>query len=57
MEKILKSVVQFYQEQVDRSMDSYIKIAEPALIILLGGLVGGLVVSVLLPIYQVGMSL
>ncbi len=57
MEKILKSVVQFYQEQVDRSMDSYIKIAEPALIILLGGLVGGLVVSVLLPIYQVGMNL
>ncbi|MGM0438978.1 MAG: type II secretion system F family protein [Patescibacteria group bacterium] len=57
MEKILKSIVRFYQDQVDRSMQRYIKIAEPVLIILLGAVVGGLVISVLLPIYQVGMSL
>ncbi len=57
MEKILDSVVAFYRDQVERTMDSYIKIAEPALIILLGMVVGGLVVSVLLPIYDVGMAL
>ncbi len=57
MEKILKSVVRFYRDEVERSMDSYVKIAEPALIILLGAVVGGLVVAVLLPIYNVGMGM
>ena len=57
MEKILNSVVKFYRDEVERSMESYIKIAEPALIILLGIVVGGLVMSVLLPIYNVGMGM
>ena len=57
MERILKSIVKFYREQVERTMEAYIKIAEPALIILLGVVVGGLVMSVLLPIYNVGMGM
>lgn len=57
MEKILNSIVKFYRDQVERSMESYIKIAEPALIILLGVVVGGLVMSVLLPIYNIGMGM
>ena len=57
MEKILNSVVKFYRDEIERSMESYIKIAEPALIILLGVVVGGLVMSVLLPIYNVGMGM
>ena len=57
MEKILNSVVKFYRDEIERSMESYIKIAEPALIILLGIVVGGLVMSVLLPIYNVGMGM
>lgn len=57
MEKVLNSVVNFYRDQVERTMEMYIKIAEPALIIMLGIVVGGLVMSVLLPIYNVGMGM
>lgn len=57
MEKILNSIVKFYRDEVERTMESYIKIAEPALIIMLGIVVGGLVMSVLLPIYNVGMGM
>lgn len=57
MERILNSIVSFYRDEVERTMDSFVKIAEPALIILLGGVVGGLVMAILLPIYNVGMGM
>ncbi len=57
MERILKSIVRLYRDEVERAMESYIKMAEPILIILLGAVVGGLVLAVLLPIYNVGMGI
>ncbi len=57
MKRILDSIVRFYRDEVERQMDSIIKIAEPLLIILLGIMVGGLVVAVLLPIYNIGMGM
>ena len=52
-----KSATKFYKEDVERSMESYVKLAEPILIILLGGLVGSLVLSILLPIYNIGLAM
>ncbi len=57
MEQVLNSVVVFYRDQVERTMEMYIKMAEPILIIMLGVVVGGLVISILLPIYNVGMGM
>ncbi len=57
MEKVLSSITEFYQNETDRTLDNFVKIAEPLLIILLGFLVGGLVVSVILPIYDMGMGM
>lgn len=54
LDSSLKNVVGFYQEDVDRSLDSLIKLLEPALIIVLGIIVGGLVISVITPIYSIG---
>lgn len=51
----LKNIVQFYEKDVDRALDSFIRLLEPIFIIVLGGLVAGLMGAVLLPIYSGGM--
>jgi len=48
----LKHVSDFYREEVDRGVDSLISLLEPAMIILLGLVVGGIMLSVLMPMYQ-----
>jgi type IV pilus assembly protein PilC len=52
LESSLKNVVDFYQKDVDRSLDDFIKLLEPLLIIFLGLIVGGLMAAVLIPIYS-----
>lgn len=51
----LKNVVVFYKGDIERGLDSMVKLIEPMMIILLGGLVGVLVLSVFLPIYQMAL--
>ncbi len=53
----LMNVVKFYRAELERTLEKYISMIEPFLIIFLGGLVGGLVASVLLPIYNISMSM
>ena len=55
LDSSLKNVVTFYEKDVDRALDSFIKLLEPIFIIILGGLVAGLMGAVLLPIYSGGM--
>ena len=52
LDSSLKNVVSFYDEDIDRDLNNFIKLLEPAFIVLLGVVVGGLVASVLLPIYS-----
>jgi len=52
----LKSVVNFYQKDVDRTLENFIGFLEPLMIIFLGLVVGGLMVAVLMPIYQIGLG-
>lgn len=49
----LQKVVEFYQGDINRSVDSLASIIEPVLILLLGGLVGGLVIGIFLPVVSV----
>ncbi len=53
LEKTLGNVVDFYQKDVDRGLDEFIKLLEPILIIVLGLVVGGLMAAVLMPIYSI----
>ncbi len=55
LDAALLNIVEFYQKDVERSMEILISLLEPIMIIGLGILVLGLMGSVLLPIYQMGM--
>ena len=54
LDKTLSNVVSFYQKEVERTVEAFLSIIEPALIVFLGLIVGGLLASVLLPLYQLG---
>ena len=44
-----------YQEDVDRSLDSFVRLLEPIFIVILGGVVAGLMGAVLMPLYSTGL--
>ena len=48
----LMNIVSFYQKEVDRTVDAALSLLEPALIIFLGIVVGGIVIAVLMPLYE-----
>lgn len=52
----LMNIVGFYKKDVDRTLDNFVGFLEPLLIIFLGVIVAGLMVSVLMPIYQVALG-
>jgi type IV pilus assembly protein PilC len=52
----LTNIVDFYQTEIDRDLDNFIKLLEPLFIVVLGLVVAGLVGAVLLPLYSVGME-
>lgn len=51
----LKNVVNFYEDDVNRALEDFIKLLEPLLIVLLGGVIALLIGAVLMPIYSVVM--
>lgn len=53
LESALINVVDFYQKEVDRSLENFILLLEPILIVVFGLLVGGLMAAVILPLYQI----
>ena len=52
MDSTLMNIVGFYQKEVDRAIDNIIGILEPILIVFLGVVVGGIMLAVLMPMYQ-----
>jgi len=52
LDTTLINIVDFYQKEIDRSIDSTLSILEPVLIIFLGVTVAGLMLSILMPLYQ-----
>jgi type II secretory pathway component PulF len=54
LDSSLMNVVEFYQKDVDRTLDNFIKLLEPIFIIFLGGVVAGLMGAVLMPLYSIG---
>lgn len=51
--KILKTLARFYNKEVINTVDTLIGMIEPAMIVMLGLGVGGLLMSVMVPIYNV----
>lgn len=52
MDTTLSNIVRFYQGEVDRALESLLRVIEPLLIMVLGGGVGILIAAILLPLYS-----
>ncbi len=56
MGEVLKSVGEYYEDQGERCLRDIVKIAEPAVIVFLGVVVAGIVLSIVLPMLDVTTS-
>lgn len=54
LDSMLAKVADFYEEEVDAAIDSLSSLLEPLIMAVLGVLVGGLVIAMYLPIFQMG---
>jgi len=54
VDAMLGKVADFYEEEVDNAVDSMSSLLEPFIMVILGTLVGGLVVAMYMPIFQMG---
>lgn len=52
LDTTLMNTVNFYQKEIDRAIDNILNVLEPALIVVLGGVVAGLMLSILMPLYK-----
>lgn len=54
IDSMLDKVADFYEEEVDNLVDNLSSLMEPFIMVVLGILVGGLIVAMYLPIFQMG---
>lgn len=52
LEQMLDKVADFYEDEVDRTVDTISTLIEPILIVFLGGIIGGIIISLYLPIFK-----
>ena len=54
LDGMLNKVAEFYEQEVDDAVDNMSNLMEPAIMVVLGVLVGGLVLAMYMPIFQMG---
>lgn len=54
LDTLLNKVAEFYEEEVNNLVDTMTSLLEPLIILILGVLVGGLILAMYLPIFQMG---
>ena len=52
LDTMLGKVADFYEEEVDNAVDALSSLLEPMIMVIIGGLVGGLIVAMYLPIFK-----
>jgi type IV pilus assembly protein PilC len=57
LDDMLDKVASFYEDDVDNMVDSLTSLMEPFIMVVLGVVVGGLVVAMYLPIFQLGSAI
>jgi type IV pilus assembly protein PilC len=57
LDEMLDKVAGFYEEEVDNMVDNLTSLMEPFIMVVLGVIVGGLVVAMYLPIFQLGSAI
>jgi len=54
LDAMLQKIADFYEDEVDNAVANLTSLMEPMVILVLGGLIGGLVISMYLPIFKLG---
>ena len=54
LDEMLSKVADFYEEEVDRTVDGLTSLIEPILIVFIGGIIGIIIVAMYLPIFKIG---
>ncbi|MGC8899903.1 MAG: type II secretion system F family protein [bacterium] len=57
MDAMLSKIADFYDEEVDAAVAAMTSLIEPLLIVFLGGVIGGLVVAMYLPIFKIASTI
>lgn len=52
LDKMLEKVAEFYEEEVESMVQGLTKLIEPVILVVLGGAVGGMMISMYLPIFK-----
>lgn len=53
LDQMLSKVADFYDDEVDTAVGALMSLLEPVMIVVLGGIIGGLVVALYLPIFKI----
>ena len=53
LEGMLKDVAEFYEDRIQRKIDSLVSLIEPVIIIFMGLIIAGMLLSVYLPIFNI----
>lgn len=53
LDKMLDTTAEFYEKEIERKLSMFISFLEPAMILVLGAIVAFVVVSILLPIFEI----
>lgn len=54
LDQMLGKVADFFEQEVDEAVDSLSSLMEPMIMVVLGGLIGGIVIAMYLPIFKMG---
>ena len=57
LDAMLSKVADFFEAEVDEAVDALASLMEPLIMVVLGGLIGGLVVAMYLPIFKMGSAI
>ena len=51
---MLSKIADFYEEEVDQAVEALSSLMEPVIMVVLGGLIGGIIIAMYLPIFKMG---
>jgi type IV pilus assembly protein PilC len=54
LDSMLSKVADFYEREVDETVDALASLIEPVIMVMLGGIIGSIVVAIYLPIFKLG---
>ena len=56
LDGMLSKVADFYEQEVDDAVEALSSLMEPLIMVVLGGLIGGMVIAMYLPIFKLGQA-